>query len=227
MREKVKRLVDRLEYRVEDSKFLPIKVPLFKLHSPSVKKAKVIYRELDAPEKEKGWWVKVFGIGTGPTKTLRVNYNPDFVSEKGECVQVFVPLVLNVKSIGVYKAGVLQNRGVSAEIEGIKDEGTLRKRGSQSLPEDECADRKLLGEYETLNFTLSNHKGTKLEKFKRKLKFDTARSVELQLIKVFGDLIRPMADVRHEQQIELEFVLPGSHDYYLSFGSGGLHWDIA
>jgi hypothetical protein len=205
---------------------MPIKVPLFKLHSPSIKKAQVIYREIEAPEKDKGWLVRVFGIGTGPTKTYKVNYTPPYSSEMGECIQVFVPLVLNVKRIGVYKSGVLQNRGISAEIEGIKDEGTLRKRGRERLHQDECADKTLLGDYEIQQFALSKQGDTKPVTFTRKLKVNTVRAVELHLIKVFGDSVKPLADVRHEQQIELKFVLPGSHDYHLCYGSGGLHWDV-
>lgn len=227
IREKIKGLMNQMEYRIEDSELVPVKVPLFKLHSPAIKKARVTYRESETRGKDGFWLIKVFRFGTGPTKTFKVTYSPDFISTKGECLQVFVPLVLNFQLVGVYnKSGVLQSRGISTEIEGIKDEGTLRKRGQQSLPEERCADKKLLGQYEIQNYSLSGHASTHLEKFTHKLKFNVARTVELHVVEVFGRSLKPLADVKHERQIELEFVLPGSYDYRLSFNSAGLHWDV-
>src|SRR4051812_40075933 len=45
--QRLKDLVNQLEYREEGSKFELVHVPLFKLHSPPVKKARVTYRESD------------------------------------------------------------------------------------------------------------------------------------------------------------------------------------
>ena len=136
-RERLKTLVDQLDYREEGSKYMPVQVPLFKLHSPAVKRARVTYREADVADKKRGWLVKFFGIGMAPTKTIKVVYKPDFVSEKGECLQIYVPLILHIRSIGVYnKSGVLLSRGIRAEIVSIKEGITLRKRGCQSLPPD-------------------------------------------------------------------------------------------
>lgn len=225
LREKIKRLVGRLEYREESSELVSIKVPLFKLHSPSIRGARVIYRE-SMQDKERGWLVKVFGIGMGSTNTYRVVYDPPYISENGECLQVFVPLVLHAKSIGVYRSGVLQSRGIRAEIEGIEDERTLRQRGCDTLPKDECADKSLLGAYRTQKYALSQQRHSQRETFTSLLKGSIARTVELHIVNVLGYSIKPIADVKHQQQLELEFELPGSRDYSLCYNSSGLHWDI-
>jgi len=224
IRQRIHDLVSQLEYQEEDSKFEMVQVPLFKLHSPPVQKARVTYRESDLPEKERGWLVKFFGIGMGPTKTFKVVYDPDFISERGECLQIFVPLVLHIRKIGVYKAGVLQSHGIRAEVENIKDESTLRKRGCQQLHKDECANKTLLGKHKTKQYALSQYGPTQVESFKLSLPFNVARTVEMRFRGVFGESFDALAQVRHQRQLELEFKLPGSRDYYLSFNSSGLHW---
>ena len=223
--QRLKDLVGRLEYREEGSKFELVQVPLFKLHSPPVKKARVTYRESDVPKKERGWLVKFFGIGMGPTKTFKVVYEPDFVSERGECLQIYVPLVLHIRNIGVYKSGVLQGRGIRAEVESIKEESTLRKRGCHKLHKNECSNKTLLGKHETKEYSLSKHSITQLEKFKLSMPFNVARNVEMHFVEVFGKSFDALARVRHERQLELEFELPGSRDYRLSFNLSGLHWE--
>lgn len=222
--QRLKNLVEQLEYRDEGSKYELVQVPLFKLHSPPVKKARVTYRESDLPEKDRGWLVKFFGIGMGPTKTFKVVYEPDFISERGECLQIYVPLVLHIRNIGVYKAGVLQGRGIRAEVESIKEESTLRKRGCHKLPKIECANKKLPGRHEAKEYSLSKHSATQVEKFKLNLPFNIARNIELHFVEVFGKSFDALARVKHERKLELEFELPGSHDYHLTYNLGGLHW---
>ncbi len=222
--ERIKKIVGRLEYRVEETTTIPINIPLFKLHSPSVKNAKVLYRESNVPTK-RGWFVTVFGTGTGDTKTVKVSYDPDFMSERGRCVQIFVPIVLRVQLIGVYKLDKLQSRGIRAEIEGLKEEGTLRKRGQEILPKEECADKGALGDHITENFALSDLNNTKVKKFSRALTFNAARTIRLYLER-FNLSFHTLAAIEHDQSLELDFELPGNHDYQLCFNSAGLHWDI-
>lgn len=224
--DRLKSLVHQLDYREEGSKHVPVQVPLFKLHSPAVKKARVTYRESDVAIKERGWLVKFFGLGMGSTKTFKVVYEPDFTSEKGECLQIYVPLILHIRSIGVYKSGVLQSRGIRAEIEGIEKEITLRKRGSQSLSPDKCAGKTLQGKLDKKDYTLASQSGTELEKFKLNLALNVARNVELRFDDVFGKSFDALARVRHERQLDLEFHLPGSRDYHLVYNTSGLQWDF-
>ena len=226
-RQKLESLVDSFEYREESSELVPIKVPLFKLHSPSTRKARVIYREPKISKEEKGWLVKVFSLGMGSTNTYRVIYDPEFISKNGECLEVFVPLILNVKLIGVYdKKGTLQSRGIQAEIEGAENEGTLRKRGCETLPKDECADKTALGKYSVQKYVLSGQHRSKKGEFKQNFSLNVARVVELHVKEVFGYSIKPVANIEHQHELELLFELPGSHDYSLCYSSTGLHWDV-
>jgi hypothetical protein len=222
--DRLRSLVGRLEYREESSKYELVHVPLFRLHSPPVKKARVTYREAKVPEKERGWFVKIFGNGMAPTKTLHVIYKPDFVSERGQCLQIHVPLVLHIRSIGVYKSGVLQSRGIRAEVENIKEESTLRKRGCHTLDKNECANRTFLGSHETREYSLSKHSASQVAKFELSLPCNVARTVEMRFVEVFGKTFNALAKVKHERRLELEFELPGSRDYKLSFSPAGLQW---
>lgn len=227
-RQKVEHLVARFEYREESSKLIPIKVPLFRLHSPSIKKARVIYREPKTSKKDDAWIVKIFRIGMGSTNTYKVKYDPEFVSKNGECLEVFVPLVLNVKLIGVYdKSGVLHNRGIQAEIDGVENEGTLRKRGCETLPKSDCDDKSTLGNYNQKKYVLSGQHRRKKDEFTEKFSLNVSRVVELHVKEVFGYTIKPIANVEHHHPLELVFELPGSRDYSLCYSPSGLHWDVA
>lgn len=223
--EKLKALIDRREYRTEETTSFSISVPLFKLHSPTVDGAKVTYRESDIADRENGWRVKLFGIGMGRTTTMKVGYACEFTSARGECLQVFVPLVLTVNLVGVYKSGVLKSRGVRAEIVGIKDEWTLRQRSSETLSTDKCSGTSLQGKLKAETFPLSRHRSSQPAKFQRSWAFSTARTVELHLLEAFqGISIEPLAKVKRERQLLLDFELPGEHDYQLSYNSSGLNW---
>lgn len=225
--EKLKALIDRREYRTEDSTSFSISVPLFKLHSPTVEGAKVTYRESDLADNEKGWLVKIFGIGMGRTTTMKVGYACEFVSAKGECLLVFLPLVLNVNLVGVYKSGVLKSRGIRAEVAGLKEEWTLRQRSSETLSSDECNRASLQGSLRTENFPLSGHHGSQPAKYQRSWAFNTARTVELHLSEALkGISIEPLANIKRERQLSLDFELPGKHDYRLRYNSSGLNWEI-
>ncbi len=223
-REKLKDVVDTREYRVESTELMSVNIPLFKLHSPPVKKAKVIYRESEVKDKEKGWFVKVFGIGMGKTKTVKVFYNK-FISKRGQCFQIYIPLKLRVQKVDVLRSGVLKSRGIRAEIEAVEEERTLRKRGCQSLPDIECANKSLLGRHDTVDYSLSSHSSAGIIKDTRLISFNTARTVELHL-KAFDIWLNPVANITHEQKFKLDFELPSKHDYHLCFNSIGLHWDV-
>jgi hypothetical protein len=46
----------------------------------------------------------------------------------------------------------------------------------------------------------------------------------MRFVEVFGKTFNALAKVKHERRLELEFELPGSRDYKLSFSPAGLHW---
>ena len=64
-------------------------------------------------------------------------------------------------------------------------------------------------------------------KYQRSWAFNTARTVELYLSEVFkGISIEPLAKVKRERQLLLDFELPGKHDYRLRYNSSGLNWEV-
>jgi hypothetical protein len=227
IKEKLRKLVDRRDYRIEDTRRFELEVPLFRLHSPAIKGAKVSYRESEAHNTDKGWLVKLFGVGMGRTKTVKVVYTSEFFSENGECSQIFVPLVLTVEKVAVYKSDVLKSRGIRAEIEEIKEEWTLRARGQKTLLNHECIDTPLEGKFAVDRFDVSGHRGKHSAKYKRSWAFDTARKVEIHLLNAFDFSFEPLATVKHEQLLELEFELPGKQDYRLRYNSSGLQWQVS
>lgn len=223
--EQLKRLIRRLDFKEEDTRIVPIKVPLFKLHSPPVQGAKVIYSETHSREKG-GWFVTVFGQGTGSTNTYRVAYDPPFESVNGECRQVYVPLQLEVKSIAAYKSGDLVGRGVSLAVQGIEDQQVLRKRGCDLLDNQHCSDS-LVGAVETINYDRKSEARPQMESFNHLWGNHVVDSIELEVIKVFNTPIKPLAELEHHHKLDLKFKLPGKRNYILRYNNSGLHWVVS
>lgn len=223
---KLKHLIRRLEFKEEDTRIVPVKVPLFKLHSPSVQGAKAIYRETHTRKTERGWFVTVFGQGTGPDDTVQVIYEPPFESINGECRQVYVPLELQVKSIAVYQSGDLVGRGVSLAVKGIEDEQVLRKRGCDLLDTEQCSDG-LAGPVSTRNYNRKNEPKPHTETFSQLWGNHVRDSIELETIKVFNTPITPLAELEHHHKLDLEFKLPGKRNYILRYNNSGLHWVVS
>jgi len=223
--ETLRRLVRRLEFKEEDTRIIPIKVPLFKLHSPSVQGAKAIYRETHT-RKQRGWFVTIFGQGTGPTNTYQVVYDPPFESINGECRQVYVPLNLQVKSIAAYQSGDLVGRGVSLAVQGIEDEQVLRKRGCDLLDQERCSDG-LIGVVKTINYNQRSQSKPQTKSFDHLWGNHIVDSIELETIRVFNTPITPLAQLEHYHKLELEFKLPGRKNYILRYNNSGLQWAVS
>jgi hypothetical protein len=224
---KLRSLISRLQFKDEDTKIVPINVPLFRLHSPSVKGAKVIYREIGETRKiQRGWFVTVFGQGTGPTNTYKVIYDTPFESVNGECRRVYVPLQLEVKSVAAYESGDLVGRGVRLAVKGLEDEHVLRKRGCELLEEKQCSDD-LVGPISTLNYNRKKESTPHTEPFTQLWGTHVRDSIELETIKVFNTTITPIAELEHHHQLDLEFKLPGKRNYILRYNNSGLQWAIS
>jgi hypothetical protein len=223
--ERLKRIFRRLDFKEEGTKLVPIKVPLFKLHSPSVKGAKVTYRET-ITKNRRGWLVTVFGQGTGPTNTYQVVYDPPFESVNGECRQVYVPLQLEVKSIAAYDSGKLVGRGASMAVQGIQDPHVLRKRGCDLLDKVECSDV-LAGDFETRNYNRRSQPKPETVGFSQLWGNYVVETIELETIRVFNMPIRPLAQLEHHHKLDLEFKLPGRQNYDLLYNKTGLHWIVS
>jgi hypothetical protein len=203
-----------------------VKVPLFKLHSPSVKGATVTYRELEIVKKTRGWLLTVFGIGMGATNIYRVIYDQPYVSSNGECWQVYVPLKLELKSVAVYEAGVFKSRGARAEIAGTEDQSVLRKRGCDRLDDEQCTN-KLSGSFDVIKYPFLKNPKAHKENFTKLWGNNVRETIELWPIKAFGLTITPIAELEHQQKLDLEFNLPGKRNYDLSYNASGLHWDVS
>lgn len=223
---KLKQLIKRLEFKEEDTRIVPVKVPLFRLHSPSVQGAKAIYRETHTKKTERGWFITVFGQGTGPDDTVQVVYDPPFESIDGECRQVYVPLELQVKSIAVYQSGELVGRGVRLAVQGIQDEQVLRKRGCDLLEAEQCTDG-LAGPVSKRSYNRKNEPKPGTESFSHLWGNHVVDSIELETIRVFNTPITPLAQLEHYHKLDLEFKLPGKQNYILRYNNSGLQWTVS
>lgn len=222
--EKFKHLIRRLKFKEENRKIIPVTVPLFKLHSPSVKGAKVIYRESGAP-RQRGWFVTVFGQGTGSTNTYKVVYESTFESINGECRQVYVPIDLEVKSIGAYESGTKVGMGVHLSVQGIERD-VLRKRGCDLLDEEECG-ASLEGDVQTKKYNLKRETKPYTEDFSHLWGNHLVDRIELETISAFNTTITPLAELEHLHILDLTFKLPGKRNYDLRYNNSGLHWTVS
>lgn len=218
IRAKLKNLIARLDYRIEGTQVVRLKIPLFRFYSP-LQGATVRYSEKLRFARGSGWLISLQGVGMGDTREVRESSTKIFkaVDDKGR--QVFLLLDVKVHLIGVYdRAGNLKGRGLRAEVKSFDDEKMLRARGDEptlASPPDIAPNEPWDDHCDLLQD--STQIVSKV--------FDLTRDLQIGL-KSFGFEVGMLARIRREREIEIDSFLPGGHDYKLWIHADALRWRV-
>jgi hypothetical protein len=218
IRAKLKNLIARLDYRIEGTQVVRLKIPLFRFYSP-LQGATVRYSEKLSFVRGSGWSVILQGVGMGDTREVRETSTKIFKAVGGKGRQVFLLLDVTVHLIGVYdKAGDLKGRGLRAEVKSFEDEKILRARGDEPAPVSppDIAP----------NEPWDDHCDLRQDSTQIVSKvFDLTRDLQMGL-KSFGFEVGMSARIRREREIEIKSSLPGGHDYKLWIHADALRWRV-
>lgn len=226
VRERITELLGRFRYDVEAARDVRLNVPLFRLHSPPCEGASVTYQEQQEVEGSRGWLIRVFGIGTGASHTLRVVKVAEVRSVAGQCKEVFVPLVFHVEQLAIYRGSKRVSRGLRAELLDATNQQLLSQRGARSLNPDACAWVEAEDPAcERLTYELGHDTSNEASVFTLGRSSRLERDVSLSL-RAFRIKVEGLAKVRREREIKLRFELPAGRDYAVWVCPAGLRWRV-
>jgi hypothetical protein len=223
--QRVQRVFQGISFETEDSETLVIDVPLFRLHSPTVKGARVAYAEGREIADGASWRVKLLGLGPGPSTTLQVGFTKGFESWDGQCREIFVPIAVELEHVRVSKRGRPAGRGLRFQVKRALEPKTLRTRGSRTLTSAQCAARHVPGACEEDTFLLAGDGGPEPATGDFHSSKDVAHEVGLSLT-AFGVGIDALAQVRTTTHVRLTYSLPPGHNYVALREPRGVYWKL-
>lgn len=211
--------------RVEDSTSLPVKIPLFKLHSPKVQGSKVSYIESKTETTSGHWSVTIFGTGMGRSQSFTVKYRNTFDSSNGDCKLIFVPVTMKVELIATYQFGECIGRGLRTEL--ILEKRAKFSKGIDSIPEGECSQGLDTTVGDEPEFDFSGDSSSAIHKVDWAAVWDDTLEAKFGL-----DAFKLRAEFRttitRTQEIGLTCELPAGHKYRLRRfqNERGITWEV-
>lgn len=221
--DRIRHVFQGLSFETEEQQRIVVEVPLYRLHSPRVRGARVTYSEGRAVASGASWRVRVFGLGPGATRTVQVSYSKGFASAAGQCKEIFVPLELEFERIVVQERGHHLSRGMRVQVRTLDEPKALRTRGAKTYPPDQCQARHRPGECEADTFLLASDLSDEPSTGEHRWSSDVARDVGLQL-SPFGIGVEALAQVRSTTHFLLVYTLPPGHDYVSLREPGAIYW---
>ena len=202
---------------VEKKDTARVDIPLFKLHSPSVRGSKVTWEESTAQTRGGTWLVTIFGIGMGADQTLSVVYEDKYSNHDGAYDLIYATVVMRWRLVSFYERRAKGARGklISSAIEAEVDERVRRHplgRGVKRLSNDELVD--------DMNFVLDppvdKREVLTSDPWTRAYEWRESTEFEVRLgIPQIGISAAAKASVRPQHTVKLTFELPGGHEYEL------------
>jgi hypothetical protein len=223
---KIKVLFKRIKHKTIDTKTVKMNIPIFKLHSPKVIGSKVVNRVKSIATTGDDWTFSVFGLGTGATQTLKISNTTEFDSENGDCVILFIPIVIRVSVIETIKRKKSIGKGIKAELVNHKKQYNYQK-GVTDCDESVCLkDIDKSKPYFEI-FPLKKARYGKIIKYEKEINYSERYGINFSF-SCFGSKIKMKSVLSSQKDIKLEYILPGGHDYYLAYTKKvpGICWHV-
>lgn len=223
-----------------------IRVPIFRLSSPSVPGSRATYQEGAIQGSENGWTLTVLGIGMGANQVFDVASTDGFYAHSGDCKTFFLALDLLVTPLRIYSGHKFLHRALRVEAQvdrydGIPGLGVgwcrdrrcyLSQKGFAGFEITKCAPGDCL-----LTRTSKLWQRWNLHDDKPGDAFTSSRSIEMKrrgtrnlryAISAFGLQAEGQLEITRKVSLTLTFDLPGGHDYalYRLREVDGLAWRI-
>ncbi|MEX2530925.1 MAG: hypothetical protein WD960_09135 [Gemmatimonadota bacterium] len=200
-----------------------LRVPLFRFAAPRVVGGKVEYSEGMTTRRKRGWWARIFGIGTGGSQEITYHTEHCYTATNGECKLVFVPIPLRIAEVDVYEGATKIGEGLKAQVElsKAKKNSWTAGRGVKALKKGDCPGPNPGLPDEMFDYTLAADVGPPT-RVRRSWGVNVDREVFLGLSKALGVEVRVRVGRERGMRVDLE--LPAGYDYTGARGSGQLWW---
>lgn len=221
---RIRRILSR--YRITEIDHLTetIEVPLFRFSVPKVAGAEITYYESESTTSDRQLNLKVFGIGTGGSKTVEVERNATYTAAAGDCKVVTIPIRMRVARVRTFYRQRYIGNGVRAEVIVPKagPRQLLRGRGCKSLIDGSCREPGSNPVLDQVVHDFARDSSGAIHQAERRWTMDYASEISLTFSKVvdFGPLVRSS----RRSEVRLAFQLPAGHAYEASIHSDRLRW---
>lgn len=227
IRKLFKRLLGIRRFKIEKTKTMTVRVPLFTFSAPAVKNSKVTYEETTDFTKAQGWIISLIipGVGMGASQEFKTQFSCTFACQAGGMKTVFVPIRLRINKMGIYENGTrIGDGGLRVTAEGGKAERNYT-RGVKECNPDECEG---YSNYLIDEFPYFYDNPEDIEKSAHVLSTRKPKEISIGL-NVLGHQTSLKAQISLEKRVRLEYNLPGGYDYFL-YGLKkqlGIGWKIS
>lgn len=244
---RLRRVLRRHREEVDDEpENLSIRVPIFRLSSPSVPGSRATYQEGATQGADNSWTLTVLGIGMGANQVFDAASTDGFYARSGDCKTFFLALDLLVTPLRIYSGRSFLHRALRVEAQvdrydGIPGLGVgwcrdrrcyLSQRGFAGLETTKCA----LGDC-LLTRASKLWQRWNLHDDKPGDAFTSSRSIEMRRrgtrklryeVSAFGLQAEGRLEITRKVSLTVTFDLPGGYDYvlYRLNEIDGLAWRI-
>lgn len=221
---KIKKLLGLRRVEVEEVKRDVLNVPLFRFGAPRITGAKITYQEAYTSEKEATWRVKVFGIGTGDTRSMSIKNARTFVANNGECKVVYAPIPMKVERVSVYDGDNLVGSGFRAEVVPPKKSETapFTRRGCKSLSTRDCEDYPTGSPKEEIRMDLQGDKSGSIHEHNAAWRSSLAEDISVGLNEMVN--LSTSVKIKHIREIAIKCQLPSGRNYLGRIYPSRLWW---
>ena len=210
---KIKKLLGMRRVEVEEVKRDVLNVPLFRFGAPRTKGSKITYQEVNTSERDATWRVKVFGIGTGDTRSMSVKNARTFVANYGECKVVYAPIPMKVERVSVYDGDRLVGSGYRAEVVPPKksESSPFTRRGCKSLSTVECEAAPAGDHRDEIRLDLEGDRSKSIHEHLSSWKSSLAEDLSVSLSDMAN--LSTTVKVKNIREISIKSQLPSGSNY--------------
>lgn len=224
--DRIRRVLSRYRMEEIDHHTETIDVPIFRFSVPKVARAEITYYESESSTGERQLNLKIFGTGTGGSKTLEVERSATYLATAGDCKVVTVPIRMRVARVKTLHGNRYMGDGVRAEVVVPKagPRQLLRGRGCKSLKDGSCREPGSDPVLDQVVHNSARDSSGAIHQVERRWAVDYTNEISLTFSKVvkFGPLVRSS----RRSEVKLAFQLPSGHNYEASIHSDRLRWKI-
>lgn len=229
------RILGRYTYIEEKGTILFIKIPIYKLHLPEkeiddkvikVNGNKINYKETITIKKQTELSLKIFGVGFGDTRTVKIECSAQAVAEKCKCQTIYAKIPIRATKVIVIEGNNPIREILKAEVDETASYITYRS-GSQICKEEECKDDLNAIGYPVDYFPLAGANLKSIHPFETKNIFSKESETRIG-VEAFGLNTSMKVLIERDRQQVLEYFLSGGYNY-LSFSLkevDGITWKL-
>lgn len=219
LRDVFQSLLGFITLKVEETKTIERKVPLFMLHAPNVHGSEVLYQDTQSEEQSQSYALSILGAGLGQTTNMQFSISSTLVSRAGAYKRVYIPITLQTSLVGVYeKEERVREFG---RLEYVVPSTRAFEIGVEEMTREHFMEFAGPGSDDVRAYRLAGDPQGSVHVFKTSL--GATKEIALDVaVEAFNTKATSKVQLTRNTEVSLEFKLPSGFDYEMRPILGGL-----